>query len=66
LVRNTPYIRLHTAGEVPIYVQRGLFYTEDGKEIEKVPQWAQDQVKLLTPEAKKEVGLVRSGKDDVS
>jgi hypothetical protein len=61
LTKLNPYIRLKTLGgdDPPIYIQRGVFMYEDGEEIPraKLPPWAVEEVKKLTPKAKKEVGL---------
>ena len=61
LTRLNPYIRLRQLGgdEPPIFIQGGLFFYEGGQEIPKakLPAWVLEELKKLTPKARKEVGL---------
>lgn len=61
LTQLTPYARfkLLNSDEPPIYCQGGAFYYEGGEEIPKakLPPWCLEEVKKLTPKARKEVGL---------
>jgi hypothetical protein len=61
LVQCDPYIRLKQLGgdEPPIFIQHGQFYYEDSTVVDKakLPEWAKEQVAVLTPAARKEVGL---------
>jgi hypothetical protein len=59
LVRAIPYIRICAEEGPPIFIQNGTFYSEGGEVFKKetLPDWAEDEIDALTPEAKKEVGL---------
>lgn len=66
LRRTLPYVRLHQAGESAIFVQGGRYYTDDGKEVAKVPAWVTEQLKAVSDPVKKEIGLVNSSSDKLS
>lgn len=53
--RVTPYVRVCLKGEA-FYVQGGKVYTEDGPEVRDPPGWVFEQLALLTPACKAEVG----------
>lgn len=55
-----PYVCLRNGDGPEVYVQRGHFFWAGGEEIPPgdVPAWVEAQCKLLTPNTRKEVGLV--------
>ena len=54
-VKSRPYVRLKEKDEPALFLQDGKIYTEDGKEVEEVPEWASIQAGLLSKKAKQEV-----------
>ena len=53
----TPYVRLCKAGETPIFVQDGGFYSEGGEKLEPVPDWVWEEAAKLSEASLKEVKL---------
>lgn len=78
IVKVDPYIRL-SYGESyknaankecfrkfpPIFLQKGRYYSQDGKEIASIPQWARDEVAKISPEALTNAGFTRQRKNDL-
>lgn len=57
LVGLNPYCRLSKEGEFPVFIQGGGFYDASGNVVDPVPDWVQEELNKMTPEARKEVGL---------
>lgn len=58
LMKVSPAIRLCKGMDPPLWIQEGKVYGEGGDEIpkEKLPDWFHEQVALMTPQARSEVG----------
>jgi hypothetical protein len=56
---NPNYVRLSN-GTFPLFVQGGAVYSEDGREVDEddLPDWFEEELNKLSPEAKEAVGLV--------
>jgi hypothetical protein len=54
-----PYVRLSN-GTIALFVQNGAVYSEDGQMLEDgdLPDWLNEELAKLTPEAQEAVGLV--------
>lgn len=60
LTRSQPYIRLRSGEEAPIFIQSGKFWYEgQGDPIpeKEMPKWVAIELKKVSEEAKREVGL---------
>jgi hypothetical protein len=55
---NPNYVRLSN-GTFPLFLQDGAIYSEDGREVDEddLPDWFEEELAKLSPEAKKAVGL---------
>lgn len=59
LASTNPVIRVSSEDEPPIFLQGGRAYTESGKPVQKIPEWAENQIRALNRNARIEVGLER-------
>lgn len=57
LIRSNPYVRLRKGDDPPIFVQSGIAYWEDGKLVETMPEWFEEEAKKTTARVQKETGL---------
>lgn len=59
VARVTPYIRLRSGENPPIFVQGGAFYWEGGQRVKDadLPDWVEPELDKLTPEVRREAGL---------
>ncbi len=71
VVKVDPYIRISRAEqyenaahkvcyrkEAPIFLQGGQYYTEDGKPVLELPEWAKEEISKLGPKALEETGFM--------
>jgi len=58
LMKVSPAIRICKGMAPPLWIQEGKVYAEGGDEIpkEKLPDWFDEQVKMMTPQARSEIG----------
>lgn len=58
LMKVSPVVRICKGTDPPLFIQEGKVYAEGGDEIpkEKLPGWFHDQVKLMTVQARSEIG----------
>jgi hypothetical protein len=70
LTKVNPYICLSKAnpegGSTRVFIQGGKFYHEGGKEYRtsELPSWLNEEIAKLTPQARKEIGLVEPPEED--
>lgn len=68
LTQVNPHIRLKHGDDPPVFIQGGHFYSEDGSEFTKetLPGWVAEEVRKLTPAARKEAGMEPPTKEEVA
>lgn len=59
ITKVQPYVLFREKGEPTYFLQSGKFYTEDGKEQEKVPEWVLSQADSLSKKVQQEVNYKR-------
>jgi hypothetical protein len=62
VAKARPYIRLKSGEDSPpIFIQNGVYYYEDGTQIDKkdLPEWVEKEVSKISEKAKKECGLLK-------
>src|SRR5262245_39940079 len=59
LVATNPAMRLKVKDEPPVWVQGGKFYPdgESTQELPEVPAWVHEELKRISPAARRECGL---------
>lgn len=65
LTRTVPYIRLRVGEEPPIFIQGGKFFYEGGSALAEkdIPKWVAGELKKISEQAKREVGLGGDSED---
>jgi len=60
-----PYVRLSN-GSLTLFIQNGTVYSEDGKRVKEanLPEWWDEELEKLSPEARTAVGLDRKPHPD--
>lgn len=67
LTSVNPNVRLKHGDDPPVFIQGGRFYSEDGAEYDEatIPGWVEEEVRKLTPQVRKEVGLEAPTREEV-
>lgn len=63
IIKRNPYVRFVRQGAFPVLVQGGRFYTDGGDVLigKEIPDWVLGEIKKMTPEGRRNVGLPLDG-----